>query len=242
MLSRQDISRILFLDIETVRGYQTFQELPATLKDAWNHKSEKIKTEEEQNHEQKYIDRAGIFAEFGKVICVSFGFINWQDDVPHFRVKSFYADDEKSLLLDFKKLLEEKFKGWLLCAHNGKEFDFPYLGRRFLINQIPLPSVLQVQGKKPWEIPFLDTMELWRFGDYKNYTKLELLCAVFGIPTPKDDIDGSQVGKVYWEEQGLERITRYCEKDVIATAQVMLKYAVLPAIEEAYIHSATFDD
>jgi len=241
MLNQKQISQVLFLDIETVRGYNTYAEMPSGLQSLWNQKADKIKTEEEQTPEEKYLDRAGIFAEFGKIICVSFGFINWQGDEPHFRVKSFYADDEKSLLLDFKKLLEDKFAGWQLCAHNGKEFDFPYLGRRFLINQIALPSVLQVQGKKPWEIPFLDTLELWRFGDYKNYTKLELLCEVFGVPTPKDDIDGSQVGRVYWEEKGLERIARYCEKDVIATAQVMLKYAVMPSVQETHIHSATFE-
>lgn len=242
MFSQQELSRILFLDIETARAYKTFEEVPEVLQELWAQKSLKIRSTETDSPAEVYLEKAGIFAEFGKVICVSFGFINWQQERPHFRVKSFYAYSEAELLLQFKELLESKFKGWQLCAHNGKEFDFPYLGRRFLINQIPVPSVLQVQGKKPWEVPFLDTLELWRFGDYKNYTKLELLCAVFGIETPKDDIDGSQVGRVFWEEEaGLERIARYCEKDVIATAQVLLKYCVMPSIEAQHVHSATFE-
>ncbi len=242
MFNQQELSRILFLDIETARAYKTFEEVPEVLQNLWEQKSLKIRNAETDTSAQVYLDKAGIFAEFGKVICVSFGFINWQQEVPHFRVKSFYSYNEVELLQQFKELLESKFKDWQLCAHNGKEFDFPYLGRRFLINQITVPPILKVQGKKPWEVPFLDTLELWRFGDYKNYTKLELLCAVFGIETPKDDIDGSQVGKVFWEEEeGLERIARYCEKDVIATAQVLLKYCVMPSIAPTSIHSATFE-
>ena len=152
----------------------------------------------------------------------------------NFRIKSFYGDDEKALLTDFANLLESKFssKDFLLCAHNGKEFDFPYLSRRMLINAIPLPETLDLAGKKPWEVAHIDTMELWKFGDFKNYTSLEVLSAVFDIPTPKDDIDGSQVGKVYWEDKDLERIVKYCQKDVLAIAQLFLRYQGKALLEE----------
>lgn len=235
MFSNNEISKILFLDIETVRATKTYEELPEGLQTMWDLKATHIKADPEISPEEKYYDKAGIFAEFGKVVCISFGFVHWVQDTPKMKIKSFFGEDESKVLGDFKNLLNQKFQGWRLCAHNGKEFDFPYLCRRYLINQIPLPEMLRIQGKKPWEIPFLDTMELWRFGDYKNYTKLELLCHVFGIPSPKDTIDGSQVGRVFWEEDGVAEIARYCEKDVVATIQLFMKYACMPLIDEQYI-------
>ncbi|GAB4395274.1 MAG: 3'-5' exonuclease [Microscillaceae bacterium] len=239
MFSEEQLTRILFLDIETARGHHHFNDLSPALQALWSQKAEKIRNSKEDTPEMVYEEKAGIFAEFGKIICISFGFLTFSQGQPYFRFKSFFSEDEKEILLAFGELLDRKFKGWQLCAHNGKEFDFPYMGRRFLINQIALPEILQVQGKKPWEVSFLDTMELWKFGDYKNYTKLELLCALFEIPTPKDDIDGSQVGRVYWEEKDLPRIAHYCEKDVIATAQVLLKYCILPGLSDAHIQYAT---
>ncbi|NJO02904.1 MAG: 3'-5' exonuclease [Bacteroidia bacterium] len=230
MFSSSEVSRILFLDIETVRGEKEFEGLSEEMQEMWIKKAESIKTPEEVSPQDKYDDRAGIYAEFGRIICISFGFVYWQDDQPLLRLKSFYGTDEAEILQAFKELLDNKFDGWKLCAHNGKEFDFPYLCRRYLINQIPLPRMLRVAGKKPWEIPFLDTMELWRFGDYKNYTRLELLCHIFGIPSPKDDVDGSQVGRIFWNENDSVRIARYCEKDVVATVQVLMKYCVLPLV------------
>jgi len=239
------IKNILFLDIETVRGKKDFEELSETMQKMWFHKAKSIKTEEELSEKEKYLERAAIYSEFGQVVTISFGMIRWENGEAHLRVKSFFGEDESEVLKDFKKLLDEDLKAFpklQLCAHNGKEFDFPYLSRRFLINQIPLPKILQTQGKKPWEVQHLDTMELWKFGDWKNFTKLELLCEVFGIPTPKGDIDGSQVGEVFWEEKDVERITRYCEKDVLAIAQLYLKYAILPIIKEENITFATFEN
>jgi len=191
----------------------------------WNKKAESlIRNREEETVETVY-GRAGIYAEFGKVICISVGIIQGNSDTKRLTLKSFYGDDEKMLLLQFADML----KKWAidnsryLCAHNGREFDFPYLCRRMVINAVPIPSILNVAGKKPWEVNFLDTMELWKFGDFKNYTSLNLLAHALEIPTPKDDIDGSKVGQVYWEEHDLERIVRYCQKDVLTAAQVYLR-------------------
>ncbi len=240
MFSQAEISKILFLDIETVRGHDTFDELSEGMQKMWKHKSNSIKVEnpEQDNPTYKYHDRAGIFAEFGRVCCISFGFAYFQDGVTKLKVKSFFGEDERQILVDFANLLDQKFTDWRLAAHNGKEFDFPYLCRRMMIHQIPLPRLLQVQNKKPWEITHLDTMELWRFGDYKNFTKLELLCQLFGVPTPKDDIDGSQVGHVFWVDKDPERIARYCEKDVVATIQVFLKFCFRDIVPQEHIDTS----
>jgi DNA polymerase elongation subunit (family B) len=122
-----------------------------------------------------------------------------------------------------------------LCAHNGKEFDFPYLSRRMMVNGISLPAVLDNAGKKPWEVKFVDTLELWKFGDYKHYTSLELLAYLFGIPTPKDDIDGSMVAGIYYQEKDLPRIARYCEKDVLTIIRLLLKFAGQDTIAEEHV-------
>lgn len=213
--------KLLFLDIETVPMCATYDEMPEKFKSLWDKKAGYLQREEHDTPESLF-PRAGIYAEFGKIVCISFGMMM----EGQFRIKSFYGDDENKVLRDFAELLETRFssKDLLLCAHNGKEFDFPYISRRMLINSIPLPEILDLAGKKPWEVQHLDTMELWKFGDYKNYTSLETLAAVFDIPTPKDDIDGSQVGKVYWEEKDLERIAIYCQKDVLTIAQLFLRY------------------
>jgi uncharacterized protein YprB with RNaseH-like and TPR domain len=232
MLNYIKLDKVLFLDIETVPMCATYDELPERFMPLWDKKASYLKKEEEDSPVSLF-PRAGIYAEFGKVVCISFGML--MDG--NFRIKSFYGDDEKVLLTDFTNLLESKFssKEFLLCAHNGKEFDFPYLSRRMLINGIPLPEILDLAGKKPWEVPHLDTLELWKFGDFKNYTSLELLSAVFDIPTPKDDIDGSQVGKVYWEDKDLKRIVKYCQKDVLSIAQLFLRYQGKPLLEEEQV-------
>jgi uncharacterized protein YprB with RNaseH-like and TPR domain len=221
MLNYIKLEKILFLDIETVPMSASYKELPEKFIPLWDKKAGYLKKEEGDTPESLF-QRAGIYSEFGKVVCISFGMFA----AGSFRIKSLYGDDEKLLLHDFAELLESKFSSsdFLLCAHNGKEFDFPYLSRRMLINGISLPEILDLAGKKPWEVAHLDTMELWKFGDFKNYTSLETLAAVFNIPTPKDDIDGSQVGKVYWEDKDLERIVNYCQKDVLTIAQLFLKY------------------
>lgn len=232
MMNYIPFEKLLFLDIETVPMVPTYEELPERFKKLWDKKAGLLKREDDDTPESLY-PRAGIYAEFGKVICISFGMMLDGS----FRIKSFYGDDEKTVLQEFATLLETKLssKDLLLCAQNGKEFDFPYLSRRMLINGIALPEILDLAGKKPWEVAHLDTMELWKFGDFKNYTSLELLAAVFDIPTPKDDIDGSQVGKVYYEDNDLERIVIYCQKDVLTIAQVFLRYQGKPLLEDEQV-------
>ncbi len=215
---------ILFLDIETVPQHASYLQLNERLSKLWDKKAKRIATEN-QTKEETY-EKAGIYAEFGKIICISVGFITIHNKIRQFRIKSFFGDDEKKLLIEFNKLIKKHFnkQEHLLCAHNGKEFDFPYIARRTLINRLEIPNILNIAGKKPWQVKHLDTLELWRFGDYKNWTSLDLLTAIFDIPTPKDDIDGSMVGKIYWKENDLQRIVKYCEKDVTAVAQLFLRY------------------
>lgn len=222
MLKKIPSHKVLFLDIETVPQVGNWDKLSPEWQSLWTKKVEKQLSEDE-TAEEFYGKRAGILAEFGKIICISCGIISNENQL---KLKSFYGDDEVDILLQFNKLLNDNYfkSDLILCAHNGKEFDFPFLARRMLINQIEIPAILNLQGKKPWEIQHLDTMELWKFGDYKHYTSLNLLAAVLGIPTPKDDIDGSQVASVYYEENDLERIKIYCEKDVLTVAQIFRKF------------------
>jgi len=224
MLNKIKAESLLFIDIETVSGQDSFETLSPKLQELWEKKSNYFRSEEESAAD--VYQRAGIYAEFGKIVCISTGMIAQKDGIRKFIAKSFYGDDEKRLLEDFADMLTRfcTKPNRNLCAHNGKEFDFPYIARRMLINGVKLPEVLDIAGKKPWEVQFVDTMELWKFGDYKHYTSLALLCEVFNIPTPKDDIDGSMVGEVYWKEKDIERIAIYCEKDILATAQLFLKY------------------
>ena len=222
MITKLNLENILFLDIETVPEEQNFSDLDKTKQDLWEQKS-KYQRREEFTAEEFY-PSAGIWAEFGKIICISVGYFTFKNDVRTFRTTSFYGE-EKKLLKDFKSLLISHFSQakHLLCAHNGKEFDFPYIARRMIINGIELPYKLNLFGKKPWEVPHLDTLELWKFGDYKNYTSLKLLTNILGIPSPKDDIDGSEVYRVFYEENEIDRIINYCEKDTIAVAQIFLR-------------------
>ena len=222
MISKLNLENILFLDIETVPEEQNFSDLDKTKQELWALKS-KYQRRDEFTAEEFY-PSAGIWAEFGKIICISVGYFTFQNDLRIFRTTSFYGEEIK-LLKDFKSLLISHFSQTkhLLCAHNGKEFDFPYIARRMIINRIELPYKLNLFGKKPWEVPHLDTLDLWKFGDYKNYTSLKLLTNVLGIPSPKDDIDGSEVYRVFYEENEIDRIINYCEKDTIAVAQIFLR-------------------
>jgi 3'-5' exonuclease len=215
-----DPTEVLFLDIETVPQYNDYDEVPTALRSEWQRKCLVLNRSHAGAPEELY-SRAGIYAEFGKIICVSVAWFKQSS----LHVRSFSSHEEQKLLEDFAAFLNEFFlKGQKrLCAHNGKEFDFPYLGRRMLVNGIKLPEPLKMAGKKPWEINHLDTMELWKFGDHKNFTSLNLLAAVFGIPSPKQDIDGSMVGKVYWEDGDLEKISRYCEKDAETVAELYVR-------------------
>jgi 3'-5' exonuclease len=239
MLDYLNPDEIIFLDIETVPQTSDFEELSDNIKYLWDKKSSNFRKPEE-NAADVY-QRAGIYAEFGKIICISTGYLYLEENRQCLRLKTFYSHNEKELLQEFSHMLYafSKRKNVQLCAHNGKEFDFPFIARRMLINGIELPKVLDIAGKKPWEVAFIDTMELWKFGDYKSYTSLELLATIFGIPTPKDDINGSQVAGVYWNDQDLKRIVKYCEKDVITIAQLFLKFKGDSLLEEKNIFSAT---
>ncbi|MFT4673168.1 MAG: hypothetical protein ACJAYD_000262 [Patiriisocius sp.] len=222
MIKRLKLEHILFLDIETVPEFADYTSLDDTTKLLWEVKT-KYQRKEEFTPEAFY-DRAGIWAEFGKIICISVGYFKLKGGVRNFRVTSFYGE-EAVILKDFKSLLETHFNRphHLLCAHNGKEFDFPYIARRMVILGIDLPGSLNLFGKKPWEVQHIDTLELWKFGDYKTFTSLKLMAHVLGIPSPKDDIDGSEVRNVYYEEKSINRIVTYCEKDTVTVAQIVLK-------------------
>lgn len=222
MLYKLNLDHILFLDIETVPQSRLFSHLDETTQILWEQKTQ-YQRKEEISAEDFY-ERAGIWAEFGKIVCISVGYFTFKGDSRSFRVTSFHGE-EVQILKQFKQLLKDHFSQTkhLLCAHNGKEFDFPYIARRMVINGIHLPYKLDLFGKKPWEVPHLDTLELWKFGDYKHYTSLKLLAHVLGIPSPKEDMDGSMVKDVFYEENGLDRIITYCELDVVTTAQIFLR-------------------
>ncbi|HSP11293.1 MAG TPA: 3'-5' exonuclease [Salegentibacter sp.] len=236
MLQKIKLENILFLDIETVPETASFNELSEEKKTLWEDKTQ-YQRKDEYTPEEFY-DRAGIWAEFGKIVCISVGFFSFKNEDRNFRITT-YSGEEKQLLRDFSELLEGHFfqPYHLLCAHNGKEFDFPFIARRMLIHDLPLPAKLNLFGKKPWEVPHLDTLELWKFGDYKHYTSLKLLTNILGIPSPKDDISGSDVCKVFYEENDPDRIIRYCEKDVVAIAQIILKFRQEKLLEEAEVIS-----
>lgn len=235
------LNDILFLDIETASLTEKFEELPERIQEEWLKKERLIQPEKSnQAPGSLYFERAGIHAEFGQAVCVGVGYFQWKkkDKKLVFRSKCYADEDERELLLEFKALLEKK--KWILCAHNGKEFDFPYLCRRMLINGVALPEPLQTSGKKPWEVRHLDTMELWKFGDYKHYTRLELLASVFGIPSSKDDLDGSQVNTTFHLEKDIEKIKKYCRRDVEVTARVYM--AMHPQLDDLEIEIIHLED
>lgn len=236
-----NFNNILFLDIETVSQFETYHHLPDDWKALWDLKAQVLTRHKETETSEFIYERAGIYAEFGKIICISCGCIQGTGEDRKLVIKSFGSEDEKKLLTEFADMLNrwatdnQKF----LCAHNGKEFDYPYICRRMVINGVGIPEAMQIAGRKPWDVRHLDTMELWKFGDYKSYTSLKLLAKVLGIPSPKDDIDGSQVNAVYWTEKDLERIITYCQKDVITLVQVLLRFHCEPFIKEENIEIKT---
>lgn len=239
MLDQLQLDKILFLDIETVPGTYAYVDVDEKTKELFQAKTRFLK-KEDNTFEEVFNERAGIYAEFGKIVCISVGFLTSSPTGKQIRVKSYYHDDEHTLLTQFKRLLDDHYNTQfhVLCGHNAKEFDFPYICRRMLINGIKLPRILDISGKKPWEINHIDTMELWKFGDFKAYTSLALLCHVFNIPTPKDDISGADVARVYYEEKDLERIKVYCEKDVIALIQLILRMKGDALVDEGDIKHA----
>lgn len=231
MLHKINLEDILFLDIETVPQYPDYNSVPAAEQALWEEKTQNLRKDEYTAEE--YYNRAGIWAEFGKIVCISVGYFSFRHEQRTFRVTSF-TGEEDTLLRDFVRLVEEHFSrpNKLFCAHNGKEFDFPYLSRRMIINGVRIPNKLQLFGKKPWEVPHLDTLDLWKFGDYKHYTSLTLLANTLGIPSPKDDINGSQVCDVFYEENDIHRIATYCEKDTITVAQILLRLRYEPLLTD----------
>jgi 3'-5' exonuclease len=240
-MNSNEIVSTLFLDIETVPAVATFDELSPDFQALWRHKAKGILRKDEAlltaEEVVEVYERAGIYAEFGKIICISVGAVSKHKETGELqlRLKSFANDDESILLKEFSELLNNRYNyvgKHFLCGHNIKEFDIPYICRRLLINRLPLPALLDISGKKPWETKHLvDTMEMWKFGDNKATTSLKLLAAVLGFPSPKDDIDGSEVAGVYWNDQDLPRIARYCEKDVLAVVQLLLRYQLMPILE-----------
>lgn len=234
MLQKLQLDQLLFLDIETVPQQARFGDMDPESQELWEQKTQFQRKEEISAAD--FYERAGLMAEFGKIVCISVGYFSIKGEVRTFRVTSFFGQ-EPDLLKQFKQLLQDHFgrPQHLLCAHNGKEFDFPYIARRMIINGIALPHKLDFFGKKPWEVPHLDTMELWKFGEYRHYTSLKLLTHVLGIPSPKEDMDGSMVGQVYHEEGDLDRIVAYCELDVVSTAQVLLRLGNRPLLTDAEI-------
>lgn len=222
MIEKLQLANILFLDIETVPEFPVYGELDDEWKKLWEDKTQYQRRDE--ICAEDFYDRAGIWAEFGKIVCISVGYFSSSAELRKFRVTSFFGD-ERRILQDFSNLLNNHFSGpqHVLCGHNAKEFDLPFIARRMIIHNLALPGKLNLFGKKPWEIPHLDTLELWKFGDYKHFTSLKLLTKILGIPSPKGDIDGSQVAHVFYVEKDIDRIITYCEKDTIAVAQVLLR-------------------
>ena len=223
------IENILFIDIETAPVQYQYSELSETTKELWDKKMLYVKDATPEEHYAK----AGIFSEFAKVVCIGLGFMSQGK----FRTKAIAGENEKDILIEFSKLMQTHFykEEHFLCAHNGKEFDYPFLCRRLLLNQLPLPKLLQIQGFKPWNVKHLDTMEMWRFGDIKNFTSLNLLAHIFNIPSPKDDIDGSQIAQVFYEEKNIERIKTYCIKDVVTLIRIYQCLKGLPPIQNEEI-------
>ncbi|MEQ8924699.1 MAG: 3'-5' exonuclease [Fulvivirga sp.] len=224
----KQLKNILFLDIETVSQTYDYDSMDERLKKQWARKASFLKREEGVSDEELYLERAGIFAEFGQIIVIGMAFFHQEGDELQLRTKALKSDNEKELLEEFKSILSKMNSDLLLCAHNGKEFDVPYLSRRMLVNGIALPDALNLSGKKPWEVNHLDTMDMWKFGDWKHYTSLDLLAGIFGIESSKSDMDGSMVNGVYHKENGLDEIADYCIQDVIVTAQL---YAKLRSVE-----------
>jgi DNA polymerase elongation subunit (family B) len=227
------IDQLLILDVETVSQYPSYEAMPGHWKDLW---AEKIRTQlpEEDTPESFYPKRAAILAEFGRIICISAGYFARQPDGLQFRIKSFSGESEVEILSQFSSSCSQVSKikkGIIFCGHNIREFDIPYISRRMLVNRVAIPDFFNFQAMKPWEANLVDTMQLWRFGDYKNYTSLNLLAACLGVPSPKTDLDGSMVGEVYWHQNNLERIVQYCQQDVLTVAQVMLRFSGMELLE-----------
>ena len=236
-MTQKELTKILFLDIETVSISENYINISTRMKEVWEKKMNYYIQKEGISAEEAYHTRAGIFAEFGKIVVISVGYFYEKKEELHFRVKALASDNEVELLQEFSEISRSGFTRY--CAHNGKEFDFPYISRRYLINHLSIPHLLNIQGKKPWQVLHYDTLELWKFGDYKNYTSLDTLCAVFDIESSKSDMDGSMVSAVYHQDKNLKRIAQYCNQDVVATAQVFLRLNEVPVLASSRIEEVS---
>ena len=235
------LENLFLIDIETVSGSQHYHLLDDIWKELWTEKVFKS-LPPDTTPEQYYPMRAAILAEFAKVVCISIGYFKRENNEWQLRIKSFYSENEKEVLNGFIATLQQlhsKNSRWVFTGHNIKEFDIPFLCRRFLIHHLELPTFLDISGRKPWDVPMVDTMALWRFGDIKHFTSLKLLALILGIDSPKNDIDGKDVGRVYWREKNLQRIVEYCQRDVVTVAQLMLRFKNLPLLnkEQISVHS-----
>jgi hypothetical protein len=231
------LENLILIDIETVPQYSLFDELPDEWKQLWEEKTQR-QLPDFTSAAEFYPQRAGVMAEFAKIVCISMGYFAKQGNALQLRLKSFYGDDEKILLQQFIAMLnqiEAKNNKWVFGGHNIKEFDIPFICRRLLVNGLHIPAYLDFQNMKPWDTNIVDTFQYWRFGDYKNYTSLKLLAAAMGVPSPKDDIDGSMVADVYWKEKNLERIVAYCQKDVVTTGNIILRFKNIELMKEEQI-------
>ncbi|MBL7766232.1 MAG: ribonuclease H-like domain-containing protein [Chitinophagaceae bacterium] len=228
---------LLLIDIETVPGCRSLEELPERMQRLWARKSALI-DKDNPSFEQTYAQRAGIYAEFGKIICIGLGYFIRNGADYQLKVKMLSGHDETEMLKEFSAICNKFFSypERQFCGHNIREFDIPYICRRSFIRGVPLPEVLSdLQNKKPWENPMLDTLQYWKFGEYKNFTSVDLLSAVLDIESPKGDIDGSDVAGVYWKDNALDRIVSYCGRDVVTVAQVLMRLNGMKLIDEQSI-------
>jgi hypothetical protein len=237
MITTTPLENLLIIDIETVSEKQDFASLDSHWQELWSEKLGRS-LPENVSAEEYYPLRAGVMAEFARIVCISIGYFRKEAGSLQLRVKSIYGEDEKILLKSFTETvdqLELARRNRSFTGHNIKEFDIPFLCRRLIINNLKIPGYLDFQTMKPWETNIIDTFQHWRFGDYKNYTSLKLLAAALNIPSPKDDIDGSMVGEVYWKQKDILRIARYCQKDVVTVANLVLRFKNLPLLTDAEV-------
>ena len=226
---KEDIHKLLFVDIETVGVDEDLDSLHHTNpklskvweETGWDYFKRKYSEDSELSSNQMFVKRAALLPEFGKIVCISVGFI-----VPSGETKldSFYGD-EKNILISTSELLNRVDKlGFVICGHNVKNFDLPYIAKRMLINNIPVPKILPNYTIKPWESRVLDTKEVWGFNSFGGLSSLNLVCTSLGLETSKEgEVNGSNMHKYYYDSNNIEKIKNYCEEDVKCTINLVKK-------------------
>ena len=230
MYTLDQLKNIVFFDIETAGSHESLdalQEDNPLLATLWSKRCEYLREKFEENKdltdEELYLNKAALHPEFNRIVCASFGRIAGDVDSTSMIIKSYSGDDESEILDGIDKVLT-KFNKMNLCGHNIKRFDIPVMGKRFLINGKKLPKSLMIYDSKPWELPFIDTSDIWSFGAWQEgFASLELIAASLKVPSPKDDIRGEDVHSVFWESSEHSRIAEYCAKDVKVLGDIMLK-------------------